>query len=227
MRVKVVVFGPSGLIGDGFVRESLRAEDVTEVVTVGRGPLAATHPKHRHLVHGDFLDFDALSGELAGVDACFWALGVTSMGMSPADYERVTHDYTVAAVRTLAAVNPGLTFVYLSGAGTDGTERGRSRWARVKGRTENAVIGAFPRGYALRPAFVLPAHAKRSKTRVYRWGTAAVIPFAPLLRRLSGAAVTDTAQLGRVGLHLARHGHERRVWENRDIVALATADPGA
>lgn len=220
--MKVVVFGGSGLIGDGIVQESLRAEDVTEVITVGRAPLDATHPKHRHVVHGDFLDFTAIGGDLAGADACFWALGVSSVGMSPQDYERITYRYTVAAAHALAAINADLTFVYLSGAGTDSTEQGRSRWARVKGRTENAVIAAFPHGYALRPAFVLPAHGKRSKTPAYRWGTAAVTPIAPLVRRLSRAAMTDTAQIGRAALHLARHGHPQHVLENRDIFTLTT-----
>ncbi|MFD7297790.1 epimerase [Streptomyces sp. NPDC059897] len=219
--MKVVVFGGSGLIGDGFVQESLRAPDVTEVITVGRSPMDTPHPKQRHVVHDDFLDLTPIRADLDGADACFWGLGVSAVGMSPHDYERVTYGYTLAAVRTLTELNPGLTFAYLSGAGTDSGERGRSRWARVKGRTENAVIDAFPNGYALRPAFVLPAHQQRSKTRAYRWGTAAVAPLAPLIRRLTDTAMTDTAQIGRAALHLARHGHERHVLENRDIVALA------
>ncbi|MFE5910590.1 epimerase [Streptomyces wedmorensis] len=220
--MKVVVFGPSGLIGDGFLQESLRAEDVTDVITVGRTPQDTAHLKHRHLVHDDFLDFTAIAEDLAGADACFWGLGVSSAGMNAQDYERITYGYTTAAARTLATINPDLTFVYLSGAGTDSTEQGRSRWARVKGRTENAIITTFPHGYALRPAFVLPAHKKRSKTPAYRWGTTAITPLAPLLRRLSPAVMTDTAQIGQAALHLARHGHPQHVLENRDIIALAT-----
>lgn len=220
--MKVVIFGGSGLIGDGFVQESLRAPDVTDVITVGRSPMGTPHPKQRHVVHDDFLDLSAIRTDLDGVDACFWGLGVSAVGMSPHDYERVTYDYTMAAARTLAELNPDLTFAYLSGAGTDSTEQGRSRWARVKGRTENAIINTFPHGYALRPAFVLPAHQQRSKTRSYRWGTAAITPLAPLIRRLTDAAMTDTAQIGQAALHLARQGHPRHVLENRDIVALAT-----
>ncbi|MEU1519601.1 epimerase [Streptomyces sp. NPDC005811] len=222
--MKVVVFGGSGLIGDGFLQESLRADDVTEVINVGRTPLSLTHPKLRQVLHRDFLDFTAITEELNGADACLWGLGVSSAGLSPQDYERITHDYTMAAARTLAAVNPEMTFVYVSGGGTDSTEQGRSRWARVKGRTENAVIATFPNGYALRPGFVRPSHQQRSKTTAYRWANTLVTPLAPLLclLRLAPVLMTSTEQLGQVALHLARHGHSHHVLENRDIVTVAT-----
>ncbi|MFF0043866.1 epimerase [Streptomyces mirabilis] len=221
--MKVVVFGGSGLIGDGFLQESLLAPDVTEVVTVGRTPLNLTHPKLRQVRHADFRDFTAIVEELRGADACFWGLGVSSAGLSPQDYERITYDFTVAAARTLAEANPALTFVYVSGGGTDSTEKGRSRWARVKGRSENAVIATFPNGYALRPGFVRPSHDQRSKTTAYRWANTLVTPIAPLLRllRLAPVLMTSTAQLGQVALHLARHGYSRHVLENRDIVTVA------
>ncbi|GAA3588100.1 epimerase [Streptomyces osmaniensis] len=219
-----MVFGGSGLIGDGFLQESLQAPDVTEVVAVGRAPLSLTHPRLRQVLHADFLDFTAITEELRGADACFWGLGVSSAGLSPQEYERITYDFTTAAARTLAALNPALTFVYVSGGGTDSSEKGRSRWARVKGRTENELIATFPNGYALRPGFVRPSHDRRSKTTAYRWANTLVTPLAPLLRllRLSPALMTSTAQLGHVALHLARHGYARRVLENRDIVSVAT-----
>ncbi|MFJ9712107.1 epimerase [Streptomyces sp. NPDC101234] len=222
--MKVVVFGGSGLIGDGFLQESLRAEDVTEVVAVARTPLSRSHPKLRQVLHSDFFDFTAITEELSGADACFWGLGVSSVGLSPQDYERITYDYTKAAADTLAVLNPALTFVYVSGGGTDSTEHGRSHWARVKGRTENAVIAIFPNGYALRPGFVQPSHGRRSKTPGYRWGNALAAPIAPMLRllRLSPVLMTSTAQLGKVALHLARHGYSRHALENRDIVTVAT-----
>ncbi|MFD8725287.1 epimerase [Streptomyces sp. NPDC059629] len=220
--MKVVVFGASGLIGDGIVQESLRAADVTTVVTVGRSPLNVEHPKLRHIVHDNFLDFTAISGDLAGLDACFWALGTSAVGISPQDYERITYDYTLAAARTLATINPDLTFVYLSGLGTDSSEQGRTRWARVKGRTENAIIATFPNGYALRPGFVQPAHAMRSKTRWYRWTTTAAAPIAPLLLRLLPAYATSTRQIGQAALNLARHGQSPHILENRDINTAVT-----
>ncbi|MFE1292187.1 epimerase [Streptomyces sp. NPDC058751] len=223
--MKVIVFGGSGLIGDGFLQESLLAGDVREVVAVGRRPLDLAHPKLRQVVHGDFLDFTAIRDDLQGADVCLWGLGVSSAGMAPADYERITYGYTEAAVQTLREINPDLTFVYVSGGGTDSSERGRVRWARVKGRTENAVIAAFPNGYALRPGFVLPRHAARSKTTAYRWATVATRPLVPLLRvlRLAPVLVTDTVRLGRAALNLARTGHSRRVLENRDINEAAAS----
>lgn len=221
--MKVVVFGASGLIGDGFLQESLLAHDVTEVVTVGRTPLNLTHPKVRQVRHADFLDFSAITEELRGADACFWGLGVSSAGLSPQDYERITYDFTVAAARALAEINPALTFVYVSGGGTDSTEKGRSRWARVKGRTENTVIATFPNGYALRPGFVKASHDQRSKTAAYRWANTLITPLVPLLRllRLTPLLMTSTAQLGQVALHLARHGYSLHILENRDIVTVA------
>jgi uncharacterized protein YbjT (DUF2867 family) len=229
VNVKVVVFGGSGLIGDGFIQESLKAADVAEVVAVGRAPLNLTHAKLRQVVHSDFGDLTPISEDLADVGACFWGLGVSAAGLSPQEYERITYGYTMTAAHTLAAANPDLTFVYVSGGGTDSTEQGRSRWARVKGRTENAIIATFHNGYALRPGFVRPAHDMRSKTRMYRWADTAVAPIAPLLRalRLAPSLMTDTAQLGQVALHLARHGYTPHVLENRDIVSVAAAGRSA
>jgi len=220
--VKILVFGGSGLIGDGIIKECLRAGDVTEIVAVGRSPLALHHQKLRTIVHGDFLDFTSIANEMAA-DACFWALGASSVGMEQADYERVTFGYTTAAARTLAATNPAMTFVYISGAGTDSSERGRSRWARIKGRTENAILTAFPNGYALRPGLVLPVNGSRSRTAIYRWISSALTPIGPLLQRWFPGSVTTTAEIGQTTLQLARHGHPRRVLENRDIVAAAAA----
>ncbi|MGW6702114.1 epimerase [Nocardia sp. NPDC055049] len=225
--MKVAIFGASGLIGDGFLQESLRAHDVTEVLTIGRTPSGLTHPKLRHLTHSDFTDFTGLGNELADIDACFWALGVSASLVDAAEYERITYGYTSIAAQYIAATRPEATFVYVSGGGTDSTEQGRSRWARVKGRTENLIIATFPKGYALRPGFVLPAHHKRSNTTAYRWGATAITPLIPLLRRLglAPALITDTGQLGRTALHLARHGWPDHVLENRAITAAAAPHP--
>lgn len=222
--MKVVVFGGSGLVGDGFLQESLQAHDVTEVVAVGRASLEITHPKLRQIVHTDFGDFTPIADDLTGTDACFWGLGVSAGTVNRQDYERITYDYTMAAARTLAAANPALTFVYVSGGGTDSTEHGRSRWARVKGRTENAVIATFPNGYALRPGFVRPLHGKRSKTRMYRLADPVFPALTAVIRlfRLAPVLLTSTKEMGQAALQLARHGYPRHVLENRDIGAVAT-----
>jgi uncharacterized protein YbjT (DUF2867 family) len=218
--VRVVIFGATGMVGQGVLRECLLADDVEAVLVVGRQPTGVRHPKLREVVHTDFTDFSALAGEFAGLDACFWCLGVSSAGRGEAEYSHVTYDYTVAAARTLAEVNPDLVFVYVSGAGTDSTERGRVMWARVKGRTENAVLALFRNGYAFRPGFIAPRYGARSKTTWYRVAYAASAPLVPLLRRLAPGAVTTTDQVGRAMLRAARTGYPKRVLGSRDLSAV-------
>jgi uncharacterized protein YbjT (DUF2867 family) len=196
------------------------------VLAVGRTPTGRHDAKLRELVHADLTDLSPVAGRFAGYDACFFCLGVSSAGMSEADYTRVTYDFTLAAARALASVSPDATFVYVSGQGTDGTERGRSMWARVKGRTENALIALLPHAYAVRPGFIQPVHGARSRTTWYRWAYAVMRPFAPLARRLFPRSVLTTAELGLVMLRLARDGFPTRVLETRDLTALA-ARPAA
>jgi len=150
--MKVVLFGATGMIGQGVLRECLLAPAVTEVLTVGRAPTGKQHAKLREVTHADLGDLTAIEGDLRGADACFFCLGVSSAGMSEDAYRRITYDYTMAAARVFAALDPEATFVYVSGAGTDSTERGRSMWARVKGKTENDVLALLPNAYMFRPA---------------------------------------------------------------------------
>src|SRR5215213_11705312 len=152
--MKVIVFGASGMVGQGVLRECLVAEDVESVLSVVRRPTGVRHAKLTELVHGDFTDFSTVRERLTGYDACFFCLGVSSVGLKEPEYTRITYDFTLAAARTLAEVNPGSTFVYVSGAGTDGSAQGRSMWARVKGQTENDVIALPLRGYAFRPGYI-------------------------------------------------------------------------
>ncbi|GIJ03887.1 epimerase [Spirilliplanes yamanashiensis] len=210
----MVVFGATGMVGQGVLRESLLAADVERVTVVGRTATGVRHPKLHEIRHTDFTDFTPIAGELAGHDAVFWCLGVSSVGMSEADYTRVTYDYTVAAARVF---DPGTTtFVYVSGAGTN--EHGRQMWARVKGRTERYVLDRFPRGYALRPGFVQPVHGVRSKTRLYQSHLTMTAPLHPLIRRLAPNATTSTADVGRTMVRLARVGSPDRVLGNRQLV---------
>ena len=224
--MRVVVFGATGMVGQGVLRECLLAEDVESVLVVGRTATGVRHEKLREVLHRDFTDFSALAGDgtgpagsavLAGLDACFFCLGVSSVGLDEAAYTRITYDVTLAAARVLAATNPRLTFVYVSGAGTDSTGQGRSMWARVKGRTENAVLELFPNGYAVRPGVILPLHGVRSKTWWYRAAYAVATPLYPVLRRLAPRAVTTSEQLGRTMLRLAREGSPTRVLGGADL----------
>src|SRR5579885_1086110 len=191
--MKVILFGTTGMVGQGVLRECLLDPEVAQVLSVGRSPLNQTHPKLREIIHKDFTDFTAIESELAGYDACFFCLGVSSAGMSEADYRRVTYDFTLAAARTLAHRNPSMTFIYVSGAGTDSTERGRMMWARVKGKTENDLLALpFKAVYMVRPGAIIPLHGIRSKTALYRVIYAMMGPLFVAARKLFPQHVTTT-----------------------------------
>jgi uncharacterized protein YbjT (DUF2867 family) len=219
--MKVILFGATGMVGQGVLRESLLDPGIERVLAVVRTAAGARHEKLRELVVRDFLDFSPVEGELAGYDACFFCLGVTSAGMSEEDYRRITHDVTVAAATTLARLSPGMTFVFVSGAGADSTERGRVMWARIKGKAENAVLRLpFKASYVFRPAYIQPLHGIRSRTRMYRLLYVAVAPFNPLLKALFPRHVLTTEQIGRAMIAVARKGAPKRVLESADINAL-------
>jgi uncharacterized protein YbjT (DUF2867 family) len=217
--MRVILFGATGMIGQGVLRECLLAPDVESVLSVGRAPTGQRHDKLREIVHRDFTDFSPIEAELSGLDACFFCLGVSSAGMSESEYRRVTYDFTLAAARALAARNPELTFVYVSGQGTN--PDGRAMWARVKGETENALLAMPFRAYLLRPGFIQPLHGARSSTRAYRLFYLAAAPLLPLARRLFPSQVTTTEQIGTAMLQLARHGAPERMLATPAINALS------
>ena len=219
--MKVLLFGATGMIGQGVLRECLLDAQVTDILSVGRSPTGLTHPKLREILHQDFFDFSAIEGELSGLDACFFCLGVTSAGLTEEAYRRVTHDLTLAAARTLSRLNPHMTFIYLSGAGTDSTERGPIMWARVKGQTENALLRLpFKAVYLFRPGLIQPLHGITSSTRLYRILYRMLGPFLPLLRAVSPDSLTTTEQLGKALIHAALQGAPKPVLETRDINRL-------
>lgn len=216
--MRALLFGATGMIGQGVLRECLLDPDVESVLSIVRHPTGQQHPKLREIVHGDFLDYTPIEAELTGLDACLFCLGVSSAGMTEERYRHVTYDITLAAARALARLNPGMTFVYVSGAGTDSTEHGRSMWARVKGMTENALLRLpFKAAYMFRPAGIQPLHGITSRTRLYRVVYAVARPLFPLLRALLPNHMTTTEQLGRAMLKVARHGAPTPLIESRDI----------
>lgn len=206
------------MVGQGVLRECLIGPDVESVVTIGRSATGQRHPKLRELAHGDFLDFSGIENQLAGFDACFFCLGVSSAGMQEDEYRRVTYDFTMAAARVLARLNPDMTFVYVSGMGTDSTEHGRAMWARVKGRTENALLQMpFKAAYMFRPGVIVPLHGIKSKTRIYRLFYAVAGPLLPLMNAAFPKYVTTSERMGRAMLDVARRGAAKPVLENFDI----------
>ncbi|WP_333762324.1 NAD-dependent epimerase/dehydratase family protein [Streptomyces sp. IBSBF 2390] len=222
--MRVIVFGASGMIGHGALSASLRDDAVTEVVTVVRTPLDMVHPKLRQIVHADFTDFTAVQDELTGLDACFYCLGVSAVGRSEAEYTRVTHDYVLAAARALITASPGLTFVYVSGQGTDPTGQSRQMWARVKGRTENDLRALPMKAYMFRLGFVQPVDGAVSRTPLYRRIYQVTAALHPLLRRLFPRHVTTTDTVGRAMLATARPGNDApAVLHNPDVNHLAVS----
>lgn len=226
--MKVILFGASGMVGQGALRELLADPDVETVLSIGRSASGQRHRKLKELVQEDVTDLAMIEGELAGYGACLFCLGVSAVGLSESDYKRVTYDLTLKVAQTLERLNPSMTFVYVSGGGTDSTERGHVMWARIKGATENALLAMpFARAYMLRPGFIRPLHGVVSKTGWYRALYAAVGPVYPLLKRLFPNQVTTTEELGVAMLELLKRGSLERVLENRDIVALAGMRPVA
>lgn len=222
--MKMVLFGATGMVGQGLLRACLRDPGVERVLAVGRTPTGVTHDKLEELTHHDFTNFTAVEGALTGWDACAFCLGVSAAGMSEADYRRVTYDFALAAATTLARLNPGMTFMYVSGQGTDSAGRSRMMWARVKGETENALLELpFKAAYMLRPGFIYPVDGVVSKTALYRAVYAVVGPVYPALARLAPSQVITTDELGRAMIAIAARGADRPVLERADLARIAAA----
>jgi uncharacterized protein YbjT (DUF2867 family) len=219
--MRIVLFGATGMVGQGVLRECVLGADVQSVLSIVRKATGMQDPKVRELVQGDFFDFSGMEGQLTGLDACFFCLGVSSAGMTEQDYRRVTYDITLGAAEVLARLNPKMTFIYVSGMGTDSSEHGRTMWARVKGETENALLRLPFQAYMFRPGVIVPRHGIRSKTRLYRILYQVLGPLLPLLRALFPKSVITTEELGRAMLNIAKEGAAKRVLESSDIRAAA------
>lgn len=219
--MKVILFGATGMVGAGVLRECLRDDRVHEVVALSRLACGMAHPKLRELIRTDFFDYSDVRDALRGADACFFCLGVTAVGKTEAEYHRLTFDLTIAAARALAELNPGMTFCYVSGQGTDSSERGRIMWARVKGKTETELLRLPLKAFMLRPGYIQPLGGIQSKTRVYRVFYQLMAPLYPVLKRLAPNFVTTNEAVGQCMIALALHGNATPILEVRDINRLA------
>lgn len=219
--MNVLILGATGMVGQGVLRECLLDGGVTRVVTLGRAGTGQTHPKLDEIVHADLFHLSAIEERLRGLDACFYCLGVSAAGMSEAEYSRVNYEMTLAVAETLVRTSPELVFVYVSGTGTDSTERGRVMWARVKGRTENALLRlSFRSAYMLRPGLIVPMHGVKSRTRLYRAFYTMLGPLLPILRKRFPRSIITTEQMGRAMLRLARSGYPKHVLEAADLATF-------
>jgi len=217
VKLRAIVTGASGMVGEGVLHECLRDPEVEAVLVLGRRPCGHSDPKLTEILVPDFFDLAKIEERLAGWNACFFCLGVSSVGRNEADYSRLTYDLTMNFARTLARRSPGAAFCYVSGQGTDSTEKGRVMWARVKGRTENELRGLFARSYAFRPGYMQPAPGLAHALPYY-----AYISWAyPVLRRLFANSVTTLRELALAMIRAAKDGFDEPVVEVADIVRLA------
>jgi uncharacterized protein YbjT (DUF2867 family) len=216
--VNVLIYGATGMVGQGVLLECERDPGVQRIVTVGRRPMGRVHEKLREIVQPDVTDLTSLGAELASIDACFFPLGTSALGKTEEEYSRLTYDLTLSIAQQLARANPRMVFVYVSGTGTDSTEHGRIMWARVKGRTENALLRCgFRAAYMFRPGVIMPLDGIRSATGWYNTLYALTRPLLPLLHRLSPTSITTTQQVGRAMISVARNGYEKPILEMSDI----------
>ncbi|HVW08706.1 MAG TPA: hypothetical protein VHC90_08990 [Bryobacteraceae bacterium] len=221
--MRIILFGASGMVGQGVLRECLRDPDVDLVLLIGRTPIAQQHPKIRQIVRPDPGDLAPIQSELTGYDATFFCLGVSSAGMSAADYKRLTYDLTIRAARTLADQNPQMTFIYVSGKGTDSSERGAIAWARVKGATENALLRMpFKAAYMFRPGAIRPMHGEQPKASATRIALKFMGWTIPIIQTIAPNSVTTTERIGRAMINAAKHGATKKVLESADINALSS-----
>jgi uncharacterized protein YbjT (DUF2867 family) len=219
--MKVILFGATGMVGQGVLRECLLDPGVESVLAVGRSPTGQTHAKLHELLHDNFLNYSTVESQLTGYDACFFCLGVSSIGMDEARYRHLTYDIPLAAATTLSKLTPGMTFIYVTARGTDSTGQGSRMWARVKGKTENDLLKLpFKAAYMFRPAAIQPLHGVRSKMAWLHATYVATAPLWALLNKIAPAYATTTEKVGRAMIKVAREGYPKPVLESEDINAV-------
>lgn len=217
MKINAIITGATGMIGKGVLLECLRSDEVESVLAINRRPVGLEHPKLREIIHDDFSDISAVKNELAGYNACFYCLGISSAGLSEHEYHKITYDLTIGFAAAALERNPDMCFCYISGAGTDTKEKSRMMWSRVKGKTENALLAMrFRSAYMFRPGFIIPLKGIRSRTALYNSLYTLMKPFYSLLKKLP-KYVTDTEKLGRAMIYVASNGHESKILESIDI----------
>ena len=220
-ELKVILFGATGMIGSGVLQSCLEDAAVAAVLVIGRSSCGRSHPKLQEILHPDFYDYSAIQGRLSGYNACLFTLGVSAVGMKEEAYAHITYDLTLAAASAVLAANPGCSFAYVSGQGTDSSEKGRIMWARVKGRIENKLLAMpFQPATMFRPGGIQPMQGVASKTRLYRIMYLLMGPFMPLMVKYMPAAMTTSERLGRAMLAAARGQAGKKILESRDINLL-------
>jgi nucleoside-diphosphate-sugar epimerase len=218
MPIKAIITGATGMVGEGVLHECLKSDEVKEVLVVGRRPCGVSHPKLKEIIHQDFFDLSPVEHDMRGFDACFFCLGVSSVGISAENYKKLTYDLTMNFAETVLKSNPAMTFCYVSGAGTDSTEKGKLGWARVKGKTENDLMKMpFKRVYAFRPGFLKPTQGLKNAGKLYAY----LNWLYPIIRGISTKYASTLEEFGRAMIGSAATGYEKQILEVEDIIKLS------
>jgi uncharacterized protein YbjT (DUF2867 family) len=217
MKIKAIITGATGMVGEGVLHECLQHPDVEKVLIINRKPSGFSHPKLSEIVHGNFLDLSPVSAQLSGYNACYFCLGVSSVGVKEPEYHRLTYELTMHMATLLSKSNPEMVFCYVSGAGTDSTES-KSMWARVKGKTENHLMKLpFKKAYMFRPGFIEPTKGLKNTLKVYNY----IGWLIPIMRSLSPGFICSLREIGLAMINAVKIGYDKQVLEVKDIKALA------
>ncbi len=216
IKIRAIVTGSTGMVGEGVLQECLQHPQVEAVLVINRKPCGVSHPKLKEIIHADFFDLSPIANELRGYNACFFCLGVSSVGMKEPEYYKLTYTLTMHVAQTLSSLNPDMTFCYISGSSTDSTEKGKIMWARVKGKTENDLAKLpFKQEYNFRPGMMKAAKDAKNTLKYYKYFSW----LYPLLRALGMA--TTIAEVGQAMINTVNYGYKNRILEIKDIIALA------
>jgi uncharacterized protein YbjT (DUF2867 family) len=219
MKIKTIITGATGMVGEGVLIECLKHPDVEQVLVINRKPGGVSHPKLRKVIHTDFFNLTPIESQLSGYNACYFCLGISSVGISKEEYKHITYDLTLNVGQLLAKLSPEMSFCYVTGAGTDSSEQGRIAWARVKGATENALMRLFKKSYMFRPGFMKATAGQKNVKSYYKY-------FAwlyPIGRRLYPKGFCTLEEVGQAMIHAASKGYPKQILEVNDIVALSKA----
>lgn len=218
MKIRAIILGSTGMVGEGVLHHCLKHPEVKSILAINRRSSGVEHEKFREIIHQDFYDFSAIDNQLAGFNACYFCMGVSSLGMKEADYRNITYDLTMHVANTLVKSNPDMTFCYISGAGTDSSENGRSMWARIKGKTENDLLKLpFKAAYMFRPGYIQPIKGLKNTYKMYK----VLSPFYPLWKILFPKYVCTLEDVGLAMIHVVLKGSDKQVLECKDISLLA------
>lgn len=220
--MNVIITGASGMVGKGVLLECLDSAEVDKVLSIGRSSSGVEHSKLEELDHSDFMDFSSIKDKLSNYDACYFCLGISAAGMKEADYHRITYEYTMSLASTLFELNNDITFTYVSGQGTDSSEKGRSMWARVKGKTENDLMAmGFKQSFMFRPGAIIPKRGIKSKTKAYQFMYDYFMWLVYLIKLFAPNSVVSTTDIGLAMITIAKNGYDQQIINPKDMLILS------